>query len=74
MGLIDIFLGSRQDAPLTRTRILQLVALASEDVVAYARGGDEIETMRAIRQYRKETGASLREALAVIKVLSNSPA
>ncbi|MEM8487870.1 MAG: hypothetical protein AAF564_20130 [Bacteroidota bacterium] len=73
MGLFDVFLGSEKDAPLTRTRILQLVSLASEDVVDHARAGGEIETMQAIRQYRTETGASLKEALAVVKVLSNQP-
>ncbi len=74
MGLFDILLNNEKEAPLTRTRILQLVALASEDVVTYARAGGEIDSMRAIRKYRTETGASLREALAVVKVLSNQPA
>lgn len=71
MGLFDVLLRPEKDSPLSRTRILQLVALASEDVVDYARGEGEIDTMQAIRQYRRETGASLREALAVVKVLSN---
>lgn len=71
MGLFDVFLGAENELPLSRTRILQLVALASEDVVDHARAGGQIDTMQAIRQYRTETGASLREALAVVKVLSS---
>ncbi len=71
MGLFNAYHGSEKESPLTSTRILQLVALASEDVMDYARAGGEVETMQAIRQYRTETGASLREALAVVKILSN---
>ncbi len=71
MGLFDVYHRSEKESPLTSARILQLVALASEDVVDHARAGGEVEAMQAIRQYRTETGTSLREALAVIKILSN---
>lgn len=47
-----------------------LTKKASAEVVAFVREGRELE---AIKQYRKETGASLRQALTAIKVLGTMP-
>lgn len=47
-----------------------LTKKASPDVVALVRDGHELE---AIKLYRKETGASLRQGLTAVKVLGTMP-
>lgn len=47
-----------------------LTKKASPEVIAFVREGRELE---AIKQYRQDTGASLRQALTAIKILGTMP-
>ena len=64
-----LFSSDSNRKPITQQEVQSLADGASPDVVEWAKEDTYIGELQAIRQYRRDTGASLDIALRVIKEL-----
>ena len=70
MNVFDyLFSSDKKPNPITQKEVQALADIASVDVVEWARQDTYRGELQAIRQYRRDTGASLEIALRVIKEL-----
>ncbi|MBX2818910.1 MAG: hypothetical protein KTR29_04485 [Rhodothermaceae bacterium] len=70
MTVFDYLFSSDSDRkPLTQNEVQALADDASSVVVEWAKEDTYVGELQAIRQYRRDTGASLEIALRVIKEL-----